>query len=45
LRAPAAVFDLLHLGVNEHVRVAALKRPGTERLDLLIEARADPRDL
>ena len=32
----AAVADLLHLGVEEQVGVAALKRPGPERLDVLI---------
>ena len=42
---PAAVADLLDLGVQEQVRVAALQRPRPERLDVLIQRRADPADL
>ena len=41
----AAVADLLDLGVEEQVRVAALQRPGAERLDVLVEGAADPADL
>ena len=41
----AAVADLLDLGVEEQVRVAALQRPRPERLDVLIERAADPADL
>ena len=41
----AAVADLLDLGVEEQVRVAALQRPRPERLDVLIQRRADPADL
>ena len=41
----AAVADLLDLGVEPQVRVAALERPVAERVDLLVEAGADPRDL
>ena len=37
----AAVADLLDLGVEEQVRVAALQRPRPERLDVLIQRRAD----
>ena len=33
----AAVADLLDLGVQEHVRVAALQRPRPERVDVLIQ--------
>ena len=33
----AAVADLLDLGVEEQIRVAALQRPLAERLDVLIE--------
>ena len=32
-----AVADLLDLGVDEQIRVAALQRPLAERLDLLVE--------
>ena len=39
---PAAVSDLLDLGVEEQIGVAALQRPRAERLDLLIEPGADP---
>jgi len=41
----SAVSDLLDLGVEEEVGVAALKRPRPEGLDLLVEAGADARDL
>ena len=41
----AAVADLLDLGVEEQVRVAALQRPGPERVDVLIQRLADPADL
>jgi hypothetical protein len=41
----AAVSDLLDLRVQPQVGVAALERPVAERVDLLVEARADPRDL
>src|SRR3954451_13554482 len=41
----AAVADLLDLGVDEQIRVAALQRPLAERLDLLIEQAGDPADL
>jgi len=42
---PAAVSDLLDLGVKEQIEIAPLQRPGPERLDLLIQPRADPADL
>jgi hypothetical protein len=32
-----AVTDLLDFGVEEQIRVGALKRPGPERVDVLIE--------
>jgi hypothetical protein len=41
----AAVSDLLDLGVDEQIRVAALQRPLTERGDLLVEQHGDPADL
>ena len=41
----AAVPDLLDLRIEEQVGVAALERPLSERLDLLVEAGADARDL
>ena len=41
----AAVADLLDLGVDEQIRVAALQRPLAERLDLLVEQPGDPADL
>jgi hypothetical protein len=41
----AAVADLLHLGVEPDVAGAALERPAAERVDLLIKASADARDL
>src|SRR5829696_864259 len=41
----AAVTDLLDLGVEEQIRVAALQRPGPERLDVLIQRLADAADL
>src|SRR3954451_208587 len=44
-RDTAAVADLLDLGVDEHIRVAALQRPLTERLHLLIQQASDPTDL
>jgi hypothetical protein len=37
----AAVSDLLHLGVEPDVGVAALERPAAEGLDLLVKADAD----
>ena len=42
---PPAGADLLDLGVDEQIRVAALERPLAERLDLLIQQRTDPTDL
>jgi hypothetical protein len=39
---PAAVADLLDLGIEEHVGVAELQRPRPERADMLIERHADP---
>src|SRR4051794_16100664 len=42
---PAAVADLLDLGVDEQIRIAALQRPLTERLHLLVEQPGDPADL
>ena len=44
-RNAAAVADLLDLGVDEQIRVAALQRPLAERLDLLVEQPGDPADL
>jgi hypothetical protein len=41
----AAVADLLDLGVQPQVRVAALERPVAEGVDLLVQAGADPRHL
>jgi len=41
----AAVADLLDLGVEEQIEVAALQRPRAERLDLLVQPRADAADL
>ena len=41
----AAVADLLDLGVEEQIRVAALERAVPERLDVLIQRRADPAHL
>jgi len=41
----AAVADLLDLGVEEQIDVAALQRPRAERLDLLIQPSADAADL
>jgi hypothetical protein len=41
----AAVADLLHLGVEPQVDVVALQRALQERLDLLVECRADAADL
>ena len=37
----AAVADLLDLRVQQQVRVGALQRPRAERLDVLVERRAD----
>jgi len=34
---PPAVPDLLHLGIDEQIRIAALQRPLSKRLHLLIE--------
>jgi hypothetical protein len=42
---PASVADLLDLRVEEQIEVAALKRPGAKRLDLLVEPGADAADL
>jgi hypothetical protein len=42
---PAAVADLLDLRVQPQIGVAALQRAVAERIDLLVEAGADPRDL
>src|SRR4051812_38373557 len=42
--APAGA-DLLDLGVDEQIRVAALQRPLAERLHLLVEQPRDPTDL
>ena len=42
---PASITDLLDLGIEKQIEVAALKRPRAERLDLLIQSRADPTDL
>jgi hypothetical protein len=44
-RHAATVADLLDLRVHEHIRVAALQRPGTKRLHLLVQPGADARDL
>ena len=44
-RDAAAVADLLDLGVDEQIRVAALQRPLAERLHLLVEQPGDPADL
>jgi hypothetical protein len=41
----AAVSDLLDLGVEEQVDVAALQRPGPKRLHLLVEPGTDAADL
>src|SRR5205814_418637 len=41
----AAVTDLLDLRVEPDVRIAALERPRPKRLDLLVEAGANARDL
>ena len=45
LHDPAAVADLLNLGVQPQVRVAALERPIAERVHLLVQAGADSGDL
>jgi hypothetical protein len=42
---PPAGTDLLDLGVDEQIRIAALQRPLAKRLHLLIEQGADPADL
>ncbi|MBA3262490.1 MAG: hypothetical protein H0T69_08495 [Thermoleophilaceae bacterium] len=42
---PATITHLLDLRVDEQVGVAALQGPCSEGLDLLVEQRADPRDL
>jgi hypothetical protein len=44
-RDTATVTDLLDLRVDEQIRVAALQRPLTERLHLLIKHARDPTDL
>jgi hypothetical protein len=36
------IADLLHLGVEPEVRVAALQRASTEGIHLLVETSADP---
>ena len=41
----AAISDLLDLGVEPQVGVAAFERTITERVDLLVEPGADPGDL
>jgi hypothetical protein len=41
----ATVADLLDLGVQPQIDIVALQRALAERLDLLIEQRADPADL
>src|SRR3954451_10337776 len=41
----AAVAPLLDLGVEEQIRVGALQRARAERLDVLVEQRADPAHL
>jgi hypothetical protein len=41
----AAVADLLDLGVQEQVRVAALQWACAEGVDVLIKRAADPADL
>src|SRR3954447_16145118 len=45
LRHAAAVTDLLDLGVDEQIRVAALQRPLPKRLHLLVQQAGDPADL
>src|SRR5436305_1799514 len=42
---PAAVADLIDLGVDEQIRVTAIHRPLPKRLDLLVEEARDPGDL
>jgi hypothetical protein len=42
---PAAVSDLLHLGVQPQIRIATLQRARAEGLHLLVKARADARHL
>jgi hypothetical protein len=44
-RDAAAVADLLDLGVDEQIRVAALQRALAERLHLLVEQTSDPAHL
>ena len=41
----AAIADLLHLRVEEQMRVAALQRPRPECLDVLVELLADAADV
>jgi hypothetical protein len=41
----AAVSDLLDLGIQEQIDIAALQRPAAERLHLLIQPSADAADL
>jgi hypothetical protein len=41
----ATVADLLDLGVQEQVDLAALQRARAERLDLLVQSGTDPADL
>jgi hypothetical protein len=45
LRCTRPLADLLDLGVDEQIRVAALQRPLAKRLDLLVQQPRDPRDL
>jgi hypothetical protein len=45
LRHAARVADLLDLGVDEQIGVAALQRALAKRLDLLVEQPRDPRHL
>src|SRR3954447_251326 len=42
---PPGVADLLDLRVDEQIGIAALQRPRPKRVDLLVEALADPADL
>jgi uncharacterized protein YjiS (DUF1127 family) len=44
-RDAATVTDLLDLGVDEQIRIAALQRPLPERLHLLVEQPGDAADL
>jgi hypothetical protein len=44
-RHPAAVADLLDLGVDEQILIAALQRPLAKRLHLLVQQPRDPAHL